>query len=42
MEGIIHTGNQVRNMAGRKKDPLYKSSDMRFREFLLVSARKEI
>ena len=25
MEGIIHTGNQVRNMAGRKKDPLYKS-----------------
>ena len=25
MEGIIQTGNQVRNMAGRKKDPLYKS-----------------
>ena len=25
LEGIIQTGNQVRNMAGRKKDPLYKS-----------------
>ena len=42
MEGIIHTGNQVRNMAGKKRTRYIKVSVMRFREFLPVSARKEI
>lgn len=41
MEGIIHTGNQVRNMAGRKKDPLYKSFGMSFREFYLYRQGKK-
>ena len=41
MEGIIHTGNQVRNMA-EKRTRYIKVSVMRFREFLPVSARKEI
>ena len=40
MEGIIHTGNQVRNMAGRKKDPLYKSFGYAF-QGIFTCIRKE-
>lgn len=40
--GIIQTGNQVRNMAGRKKDPLYKSFGYAFQGIFTASARKEI
>ena len=40
MEGIIQTGNQVRNMAGRKKDPLYKSFGYAF-QGIFTCIRKE-
>lgn len=38
MEGIIHTGT----WQAEKRTRYTKVSDMRFREFLPVSARKEI
>jgi len=40
LEGIIQTGNQVRNMAGRKKDPLYKSFGYAF-QGIFTCIRKE-
>lgn len=40
MEGIIQTGNQVRNMAGRKKDTLYKSFGYAF-QGIFTCIRKE-
>ena len=40
MVGIIHTGNQVRNMAGRTKDPLYKSVGYAF-QGIFTCIRKE-